>query len=154
MVIERASIVDAGEILALQKLAYISEAIICNDFNIPPLLQTIEEIINDFQDHTFLKIVVNRKIIGSVRVFVQDGNCYIGRLIVHPDHQNQGLGTQLLKEIETLFDTCLRFELFTGTKSLKNIYLYQKQGYRTFKTEKVSDNLSFVYMEKILLVKE
>jgi ribosomal protein S18 acetylase RimI-like enzyme len=150
MVIEIANVFDAEQILALQKLAYISEAIICNDFNIPPLLQTIEELKKDFQDHTFLKLVVNHKIIGSVRALVQDGNCYIGRLMVHPDHQNQGSGTRLIIEIEALFDLCHRFELFTGVKSVKNIKFYQKLDYQIYKTEKVFDNLSFVYLEKVV----
>ncbi len=41
MEIERAIISDAEEILSLQKLAYRSEAEIYNDFNIPPLVQTL-----------------------------------------------------------------------------------------------------------------
>jgi len=38
ILIERATISDAEEILALQKLAYRSEAEIYHDFNIPPLV--------------------------------------------------------------------------------------------------------------------
>ena len=41
MEIEPAMIEDAAEILALQKLAYRSEAEIYNDFSIQPLLQTL-----------------------------------------------------------------------------------------------------------------
>ena len=43
MMIERAKIEDAKEILDLQKLAYQSEAEIYNDYTIPPLTQTLEE---------------------------------------------------------------------------------------------------------------
>jgi len=46
--------------------------------------------------------------------------------------QNQGIGTILMKEIEKCF-TPKRFELFVGSKSGKNIYLYQKLGYSIFK---------------------
>ena len=42
--IEFASIDDADQILKLQKLAYISEAEVNDDFTIPPLHQTITEI--------------------------------------------------------------------------------------------------------------
>jgi hypothetical protein len=41
IIVELASIEDAEEILALQKLAYVSEAEIIDDFTIPPLHQTL-----------------------------------------------------------------------------------------------------------------
>jgi ribosomal protein S18 acetylase RimI-like enzyme len=148
MIIERAKASDAEEILSLQKLAYISEAEIYNDFTISPLVQTLNDTKNDFRRQIFLKATINGKIIGSVRAFAKEGTCYIGKLIVHPDFQNQGIGTKLLNEIESLFKTCRRFELFTGNKSEKNIYLYQKIGYRIFKSERSNDNLTFVYLEK------
>ena len=148
MIIRRATITDAEEILSLQKLAYQSEAEIYNDFNISPLIQTLEEIKDEFKNEIFLKAVVNGKIIGSVRVFVKKETCYIGRLVVHPDSQNQGIGTKLMDEIERFFSGPKRFELFTGHKSKRNIYLYQKRGYRIFRTEKNTDNLELVYLEK------
>lgn len=43
-IITAASPADAAAILALQKLAYQSEARLYNDFSIPPLLQTLEEL--------------------------------------------------------------------------------------------------------------
>jgi len=151
MIIETALLTDLEAILALQKLAYISEAELCNDYTIPPLLQTLEEIIAEYSQKTFLKAVeiATGRIIGSVRANVHNDTCYIGRLIVHPDYQNRGIGTKLLQSIEGYFqDGCKRYELFTGQKSIKNIYLYEKFGYRIFKEEKVSDKLTFVYLEK------
>ena len=96
MEVEKATISDAEEILSLQKLAYQSEAEIYNDFNIPPLVQTLEEIKKDFGIQFLLKAVMDEKIIASVRAHTKEGTCYIGRLIVHPDFQNQGIGTKLM----------------------------------------------------------
>ncbi len=48
MILEQARISDAEEILSLQKIAYKSEAEIYMDFNIAPLIQTLEEIKRDF----------------------------------------------------------------------------------------------------------
>nr|MDO8080055.1 GNAT family N-acetyltransferase [Candidatus Freyarchaeota archaeon] len=148
MKIERAVIEDMPEILELQKLAYQSEAEIYNDFTIAPLTQTLEEIKNDFANQLFLKAVTNDKIVGSVRAYKKGDSCFIGRLIVHPDFQNQGIGTKLMNEMETIFEGCKRFELFTGHRSKRNLYLYQKLGYKKFKTEKISENLKLVYLEK------
>ncbi len=65
MKILRASIEDAEEILSLQKTAYLSEAALYNNYNIPPLKQTTDEINNStvYQSHNFeshvVKIVLN-----------------------------------------------------------------------------------------------
>lgn len=151
MDILRADVSDATEILSLQKLAYISEAEIYNDFNIPPLTQTLEEVLNKFKDHIFLKAVEEGKIVGSVRANILDsGAVYIGRLIVHPEYQNQGIGTRLMDTIETCFPGIKIFELMTGFKSQKNISFYEKRGYKIFKKEKFKDDLLILYMEKFV----
>jgi ribosomal protein S18 acetylase RimI-like enzyme len=148
MQIERANIEDLAEILALQKLAYSSEAKLHDDFQIPPLTETLDELCDKFKTHFFLKATEQGRIVGSVRVLQDEGTCYVGRLMVHPDYQNHGIGTKLLLELERQF-SCGRFELFTGERSLKNIRLYEKLGYQRFKVERFGDNFALVYMAKI-----
>lgn len=148
MRVERATVDDAEKILSLQKLAYQSEAEIYDDFTIPPLTQTLEEIKKDFESQIFLKAVTGGKNIGSVRAFMKEGTCYVGRLIVHPDFQNQGIGTQLMNRIEEVFKGAQRFEIFTGHKSERNLYLYEKLGYKRFKTVTASEKLTIIYLEK------
>ncbi|HEY9707962.1 MAG TPA: GNAT family N-acetyltransferase, partial [Oculatellaceae cyanobacterium] len=75
--------------------------------------------------------------------------CFIGRLMVHPDFQNQGIGTKLINEIEKRFNQVRRYELFTGYRSEGNLYLYQKLGYSLFKTERISEQVSLLYLEKL-----
>lgn len=149
MKIEQATVNDAAEILALQKLAYQSEAALNNDYTIPPLHQTLESMVADLTNQVVLKAVAEGRILGSVRAYVQDGTCYIGRVIVHPDVQNQGLGTRLMGAIEAAFPEVRRFELFTGQKSARNLYLYQKLGYRMFKEAPLNANIGLVYLEKL-----
>ncbi len=79
---------------------------------------------------------------------MKEGTCLIGRLFVHPDFQNRGIGSQLVRTIEKSFPHADRFELFTGDKSEKNISLYTKLGYREFRREQVSPRLALVYMGK------
>lgn len=152
--IEKATVEDAAAILELQQKAYQEEAKIYNDYNIPPLRQTLAEIQADFERQLFLKAVATNsqepipKIISSVSAYIKEGTCYIGRLIVDPNWQNKGIGSQLMKEIEQSFEQASRFELFTGYKSERNLYLYQKLGYRVFKNQPVADNLTLVYLEK------
>lgn len=147
--ITQASLDDAIEILALQKLAYQGEAQIYNDWSIPPLLQDIEEIRNEFKTYMFLKAVSGASIIGSVRTRIMGNTCHLGRLIVHPDWQNRGIGTRLMLEIEKIYSEVSRFELFTGSQSVKNLYLYRKLGYRDLRLESLSSQVELIYLEKI-----
>ena len=144
----RASPEDGLAILELQKLAYQSEATLYDDWNIPPRTQTLDELISNFTTKVFLKAEVEGKIIGSVRGFQVGDTCYIERLIVHPNFQGQGIGTVLMAQIESCFDRVQRFELFTGHKSDRNIRLYERLGYKIFKHEKITETLSFAFMEK------
>lgn len=140
---------DAGKILSIQKLAYRSEAELYGDFNIEPLKQTVTDVEKAFGDYLILKYIEDGELVGSVRAFQKDGTCHIGKLMVHPDFQIKGIGKALMKEIESRFNT-ERFELFTGSKSEKNIRFYEKLGYAGFKTEKLErEETLFIFMEKL-----
>jgi|GEM_PF-367178 len=138
---------DLDQILALQKLAYISEAEIYNDFNIPPLAQTMEELEEEAKESIILKVVEDGCIVGSVRALQKAGTCHIGKLIVHPQYRNKGIGKMLLRAVEKHFGA-VRYELFTGHLSRKNLALYEKLGYRIFREEDVNGGLRLVYLEK------
>jgi GNAT superfamily N-acetyltransferase len=104
---------------------------------------------NEFKNTTILKGMICGEIVGSIRGFADNETSYIGKLIVKRDFQNKGIGRMLLESIESTFKDCNRFELFTGLKSEKNLYLYNKQGYREFKRQVISDSLTMVYLEKV-----
>ena len=148
MLIEAAQLEDAEEILALQKLAYLDEAALYDDYTIPPLSQTLEETEAEFKDQLVLKATLEGKIIGSVRAYMQQGTCFIGKLIVHPDHQNRGIGTRLMNEIENRFDQAERYELFTGYRSERNLHLYRKLGYKPFRSRKITDKVTLTFLER------
>jgi ribosomal protein S18 acetylase RimI-like enzyme len=148
MIIEQASLEDAPAILALQKTAYKSEAEIYGDYTIPPLTQTLDEIEGDFENQLVLKASLEGRVVGSVRGYAEGRTCFIGRLVVFPEFQNRGIGSQLMEEIETRFGHAERFELFTGDKSERNLRFYRKRGYEAFRSESVTEHLTLVYLEK------
>jgi GNAT superfamily N-acetyltransferase len=150
-VIEKAKFEDLPEILALQKLAYQQEGARYNDFTIPPLTQTLEEIQADYQAALILKAVTDGIIIGSIKGRVEQGTCHVGRLMVHPDYQRRGIGRKLLKTLERVIletQDISRFELFTGERSFDNINLYLSEGYRIFRNEPFDAEKGLVFMEK------
>ncbi len=148
LAIETASVEDAKTILHLQKEAYQSEAEIYGNFDIAPLKQTLDEIRHDFSKKCFLKASFKNHIVGSVRAYSDGETCFIERLIVAPSKQDLGIGSKLLKAIEDRFPDSPRFELFTGHKSRRNLFFYQKRGYSEFKHSIVCDKITRVYLEK------
>lgn len=67
--------------------------------------------------------------------------------MVHPEKQKKGIGAKLLLEIEKEYPG-QRYELFTSTKGMSNIRLYERLGYKIFKEKSISEELQFVYLEK------
>ena len=148
--IEPAAPEDAMEILALQRLAYLSEAKIYGDYSIPPLTQTLDEMLSEFGPKVILKATEQGKIIGSVRGYIDGDAVHLERLIVHPAYERRGVGSSLIAHFEECFPTARRFELFTGHKSERNLSLYAKLGYKPFRRKEVHPELELVYMERVV----
>jgi len=143
---------DAAALLEIQRLAYRREAEIYQDWNIPPLRETEAELRAAWEGHLILKAMVSvrdePKLAGSVRGRLAEGTCHLGRLSVHPQFQGQGIGGQLLRELERAMPTAQRFELFTGHRSTQNLAIYRHLGYTPFREEKISEQLTLVFLEK------
>lgn len=150
MIIETARREDAEAILQIQRLAYQSEAVLYQDWNIPPLTESLEELLAEFDRQLFLKASCDepRQLVGSVRARFQDGTCSIGRLIVHPDFQGKGIGSMLMRQVEQRFPQARRFELFTGHRSNRNLSFYQHLGYVSFREQQLSDRVTLIFLEK------
>ncbi|HEY5808289.1 MAG TPA: GNAT family N-acetyltransferase [Povalibacter sp.] len=136
-------------ILELQQLAYQSEAKLYEDWTVPPLTQSLASLREELAASVVvLKAEMAGRIVGSVRATASGDSCTIGRLIVHPQCQRRGIGSLLMREIETVFANACRYELFTGSRSDSNIRLYQHLGYTIFRTQALSPAVELVFMEK------
>jgi len=139
---------DAETILALQKLAYASEARRYDDWTIPPLVETLDSVRQQIAEHVVLKAIVDGRLAGSVRGVVTDGVCEVCRLSVDPALQRRGIGSALLVAIEQRFPGIEAFELFTGNRSVENLRLYDRHGYRHARTTVLSPAVSLVFLRK------
>lgn len=149
MLISLASFSDLPEILALQRLAFQTEAEILRDWTIQPLTETLEEIQREFEKGPVLKACNEKtgQIVGSIRGQVKDGTLFFAKLVVHPDFRRQGIGRALLSELEKMLPH-QRAELFTRADNLGNVRLYESLGFRKVRTVKETEKLSFVFFEK------
>jgi GNAT superfamily N-acetyltransferase len=138
----------AAELLALQKLCFREEAELYGEFDIPPLTQTLDSLLEEFRTHTVLTACDGSRLIGSVRARREGNVCQIGRLIVHPDSRRQGVGTALMVAIEAAHSEATDFELFTGDRSTRNLRLYARLGYTPFRRQHLTPRLTLVFLRK------
>ena len=139
---------EAQQILKLQYLCYQSEAAIYDDWAIPPLTQTLWQLLEEYDAGEVLVARVGEEVVGSVRGRLEGDTCQVGRLVVHPRLQGRGIGTRLMDAIEERFAEAERYELFTGHLSERNIRLYRRLGYQEFREEELSSRLRLTYLEK------
>jgi GNAT superfamily N-acetyltransferase len=126
---------DAGELLTLQRAAYVTEAQAHDDPCLPPLLETLAEVRADLRSDatTVLGIRDHGRLVATVRVRhdpADPSTAEIARLAVAPDRQGEGLGTRLLAAAEQHVpaETTV-LALFTGEYSHGNLRLYERHGY-------------------------
>ncbi len=150
LVIRKVLAKDIPVMLEIQKKAFLVQARMYDAYNIPPMIET-EDDIDLYSDK--LKILVAEsegKLIGSVRIAFGDNDAEIKRLSVADGLQNKGIGRKLLNEAEKHCAGLERIWLFTGGQSKKNISLYTKMGYAPYKEEPFKDQFTLIYMEKLL----
>jgi tRNA (guanine37-N1)-methyltransferase len=123
---------DAGELWTLQRAAYLVEGARHGTFAIPPLTETLDELRGSLDAGTVLVAERAGRLVGSVRGEIhEDDVWYIGRLMVAPDLQGQGLGTTLMDRVEALAPAGTRvLRLVTGLLSETNLRFYRRRGYR------------------------
>jgi GNAT superfamily N-acetyltransferase len=141
---------DAGEMLTLQRAAYVTEAQAHADPFLPPLTQSLAELEAELERPGVVALGVREagRLVASVRVRVVGDVAEIGRLAVAPDRQGQGLGTALLGAVEARVGTSVRtLRLYTGEFSAGNLRLYGRLGYVETHREP-SGGHSIVFMEK------
>ena len=146
---------DAGEVLTLQRAAYVTEAQAHGDVDLPPLRQSATELSTELGREDVLAIGWRDdtgRLVAAVRATVaveDDTVAEIGRLTVVPDRQGEGLGSRLLDRLERQLPARVReLRLFTGEHSLANHRLYRRCGYAETHRTATPAGYSLVHMSK------
>ena len=105
------------------------------------MTQTLAELAEELADSTVTALGIHDdgRLIGAVRVHRSENAAELGRLIVAPDRQGQGIGTRLLLHAETVYPEASEIRLFTGEHSIANLRLYARHGYHETGRTSVGD---------------
>ncbi|WP_022917667.1 GNAT family N-acetyltransferase [Ruania albidiflava] len=151
----RIDVVDAtgaGELLTVRRAAFVTEAQLYGDPNIPALTQTLDELVEDIgrPDVVTIGAWIGPRLVGSIRVGLEANRALLGRLAVVPDQQGQGIGTKLIMAVlQYLPEQTEEVWVFTGQDSKQNLSLYAKHGFEHQYDQNAGD-LTYAYLRKIL----
>jgi len=140
---------DAGEVLTVQRAAFVSEALIYRDPDMAPLTQTLEELEAELRDADGWVARVDGRLVGAIRTRESDGILLVGRISIAPDMQGEGIGRRLLEAAERA-SAAREAELFTGSLSTANIRLYERCGYVESERIDHGDGTAQVFLRKPL----
>ncbi|WP_313354933.1 GNAT family N-acetyltransferase [Microbacterium sp.] len=146
---DRISPDDAGEVLTLQRAAFVSEAQIYGSTDMPPLTQTLEAVQAELVDCYGWTARVDARLVGALRGRIDAGLPLVGRIAIAPDLQGEGVGRGLL-DIAERESGATQAELFTGSLSEANIRLYESCGYHISERVPQDDGTEQIFMRKNL----
>ena len=149
LIVDRANPEDAEEILLVQKLAFQRIATRLRKPELPPLTESLDELLADFGSCIIAQARWAEQLIGSVRGYAIDDVCEIRRMSVHPQFNGKGIGAALLVDIEKRFPSADRFELYTSTENVEAIRLYERHGYAITHTQETQASGTLVFLAKL-----
>lgn len=143
---------DAGEVLTLQRAAFVQEALIYDTPRMPALTQTLDELAAELDDNLGCVALDGPRMVGAVRAKRSGDLLLVGRLVVAPDQAGRGIGSRLLASVEQRGAAAgaAAAELFTGSLSEANLRLYEREGYAESERVTGDDGIEEVYLRKDL----
>jgi len=143
---------DAGEVLTLQRAAFVQEALIYGSPDMPPLTQTLEELQAELAENLGVVAVDGARMVGALRARVDGDLLLVGRIAIAPDRAGEGIGSALLEAVERRGAAAgaTEAELFTGSLSEANQRLYERLGYAETQRVPEDDGTEQVFLRKRL----
>lgn len=140
---------DAGELLTVQRAAFVSEAQIYGSADMPALVQTLAELEAELRAADGWVARIDGRLVGAIRTREENGLLLIGPIAIAPDQQGSGIGQALLEAAES-HSHADEAELFTGSLSEANIRLYERCGYAETERVDQEDGIQEIFFRKKL----
>ncbi|MBI0576969.1 GNAT family N-acetyltransferase [Neobacillus cucumis] len=134
------------ELFQLQRASYLIEAELINFYEIPPLKETFEELLES--NETFLGYFEGEELAGALSYELKGDEFTICRMIVHPMYFRKGIAQNLLSYLEKDKKEIPIFKVSTGRDNTPAKNLYLKNGYQLVQDIEVVPGLFISTFEK------
>ncbi len=148
LTIRRASESDVEVMHGIQMRAFEEEGRRCGTRDIPPLQERPESILDHVRSHLALVAKEGGTIVGCVRGVLDGKVCTIRALVVEPSRQGQGIGSKLLRALETELAHIERIDLTTNTVMEGNVAFYERHGYRVYNRTEPIPGIKLAHLSK------
>mgnify|MGYP002655977369 CR=1 FL=1 len=139
---------QAKQVLRIQLAAYQREANQIGYQELPPLKETVKDIMET--DEVFIGFEKEGHLLGIASYEMHEERIVLSRLAVHPHHVHQGIGTELMQSI---IEHHQPIELTTAEANIPAIQLYEKLGFKRTARLQVENNLILIKMDRSMLRK-
>lgn len=150
LTVRPATVEDAAAMRDLQQIAFAEEGRRSGTRNIPPLQEDVNSIVQHVREQVALVAMKEEALVGSVRGVKGDHGYVIRALIVHPSRQGEGIGSTLLRALETALAKPTRVDLTTNTLMQGNVPFYEKHGYTAESRTEPIPGVVLAHMSKYL----
>lgn len=130
----------------LKRASYLVEAKLINFFEIPPLKESMEELIESGE--TFFGYFEGDELAGAISYTIDGPELTICRMVVHPNYFRKGIAQSLLAEVEKNNQEQTVLKVSTGKKNSPAKNLYLKNGYKLVRDLEVVPGLFISNFEK------
>jgi GNAT superfamily N-acetyltransferase len=139
----------AGQVLTVQRAAFLTEARMYGTVDIPPLGETLEELCRELETNLTIGAFLAERLVGAARLTLDGATGWISRIAVAPDMQGKGIGSGLLEAVEAIAPMKVTsFQLGAGARSAANIAMYERRGYREVSRQFDSAGIELLIMAK------
>lgn len=122
---------DAGRLLVLQRCCWSQVAIQNNSLSVPALHESLDEVRAWIQDWQVLVAEQNHRLVAAARGRSRGVKWEVGRIMVAPDCEGQGLGRWILAQCEAITPReCTDCFLYTAPGNARGIGIYKRSGYQ------------------------
>jgi len=130
--------VQAAQVLSVQREAYQVEADLIGFREIPPLLESLDELMQSAE--IFLGYETPGKLLGFIALETDTPRAMtISRLCVSPAAFRQGIASRLLSSVFSGFPEVHTFQVTTGAGNVPAIAFYTRAGFRSAGFQWVAD---------------
>ncbi|OIK15584.1 GNAT family N-acetyltransferase [Bacillus sp. MUM 116] len=136
----------AKNLFELQRASYLIEAELINYHEIPPLKESLNELLES--NETFLGYFEREELAGALSYEVDGNELTICRMVVHPNHFRKGIAQSLLS---FLLEDKKEFQIFkvsTGRENTPAKNLYLKNGFQLVRDIEIVPGLIISLLEK------